>query len=193
MNSFERVMGRLRNEPVDRPPNFDIMMAFAAHHIGQPLSRYYLDYRALAEANLAVLRDFKLDLVQVISDPYREAADFGVKVEFPDDGLPLRTAPLLADPNDLGKLRAPDPRSGKRMSDRLEAVRYLEEKVGGEVPIMGWVEGALAEANVLRGDIALLMDLYDRPSWVRELQEICVEVEIAFAEAQIEELSLIHI
>ena len=187
MNSFERVMRRLRDEPVDRPPNFDIMMAFAAHHIGQPLERYYLDYRVLAEANLAVLRDFKLDLVQVISDPYREAADFGLQVEFPDDGLPLRRGPLLVDPNDLSKLRAPDPRSGRRMSDRLDAVRYLEEKVGGEVPIMGWVEGALAEANVLRGDIALLMDLYDRPEWVRELEEICVELEIAFAEAQIEE------
>ena len=30
MNSYERVMARLRGEPVDRPPNFNIMMQFAA-------------------------------------------------------------------------------------------------------------------------------------------------------------------
>ena len=72
------------------------------------------------------------------------------------------------------------------MSDRLEAIRLMREQVGGEVPVMGWVEGALAEAAVLRGDSALLMDLYDRPEWVRDLLEICTEVEIAFARAQIE-------
>jgi uroporphyrinogen decarboxylase len=72
------------------------------------------------------------------------------------------------------------------MSDRLEAIRLLKEQVGEEVPVMGWVEGALAEANDLRGDAPLLTDLYDRPEWVTELLERCTEVEIAFARAQIE-------
>jgi MtaA/CmuA family methyltransferase len=186
MNSYERMARRLRGETVDRPPNFNIMMTFAARHIAQPLSRYYLDYRVLAEANLAVLHDFSLDIVQAISDPYREAADFGLEVEFPEDGLPVRRAPLLAEPADLSKLRAPDPHTGRRMSDRLAAIRCMREQVGGKVPVMGWVEGALAEAADLRGEGTLLMDLYDRPAWVRDLLEICFEVEIAFARAQVE-------
>jgi len=41
MKSSERVARRLRGEEVDRPPNFDIMMAFAVHFIGQPLSRFH--------------------------------------------------------------------------------------------------------------------------------------------------------
>jgi MtaA/CmuA family methyltransferase len=162
------------------------MMTFAAHYINQPLSRYYLDYRVLCEANLAVQQDFFLDIVQAISDPYREAVDFGLDVEFPEDGLPLRRAPLLTDPADLSKLLRPDPSTGRRMSDRVEAVRYLREQVGGEVPVMGWVEGAIAEAADLRGDSALMMDLYDRPEWVHDLLETCTEVEIAFARAQVE-------
>ncbi len=48
-------------------------MTFAAHYIGQPLSSYYQDHRFLAEANLAVQKAFDLDILQVISDPYREA------------------------------------------------------------------------------------------------------------------------
>jgi MtaA/CmuA family methyltransferase len=186
MNSHERVVRRLRGETVDRPPNFDIMMTFAAHYVGQPLSRYYLDYRVLCEANLAVQQDFSLDIVQAISDPYREAVDFGLEVEFPEDNLPMRRAPLLAEPADLGKLKPPDPSTGRRMSDRLAAVRYLQEQVGGEVPVMGWVEGALAEAADLRGDTALMLDLYDRPEWLHGLLEICTEVAIAFTRAQIE-------
>ncbi len=175
----------MRGDPVDRPPNFDIMMTFAAHFIRQPLSRYYLDYRILVEANLAVQEAFSLDLVQTISDPYREAVDFGLEVNFPEDGLPLRTKPLLCDPADLITLKGLDPGAGRRMSDRLQAVRRFKETVGNEIPIMGWVEGALAEANVLRGDTALMLDLYDRPDWVHELLECCVEVAIAFAKAQV--------
>ncbi len=185
MNSLERMQRRLKGEPVDRPPNFDIFMTFAAHHAGLKLSHYYRDYRALVAANLAVLEDFDLDIVQAISDPYREAADFGLAVEFPEDDLPISWTPLLAEPSDLDRLRPPDPASGPRMSDRLEAIRLLREQVGGQVPIMGWVEGALAEATDLRGVMNMMIDLSVRPEWVEALLEVCVEVEIAFARAQV--------
>ena len=185
MNSYERVMARLRGEPVDRPPNFNIMMQFAAHAINQPLSAYYQDYRVLCAANFAVQEAFELDILQAISDPYREAADFGAHIEFPDDGLPLCAVPLLAEARDLGWLSIPDPSTGRRMSDRVEAVRHFRAQAGGQIPVMGWVEGALAEAADLRGVGTLLTDLYDRPAWVHELLEMCTQVAIAFAKAQI--------
>jgi MtaA/CmuA family methyltransferase len=185
VNPSDRVTARLAGQPVDRPPNFDIMMQFAAHYIGQPLGRYYLDYRVLCAANFAVQEAFDLDILQAISDPYREAADCGASVEFPDDGLPISHRPFLAEPDDLRKLRPPKPETGRRMSDRLAAVRHFREQAGGRVPIMGWVEGALAEAADLRGVSTLLTDLIDRPEWVYELLETCTEMEIAFARAQI--------
>ena len=187
MNSLERMRHRLRGDPVDRPPNFDIMMTFAAQTIGQPLARYYLDYRVLCEANMAMLERFNLDIVQAISDPYREASDLGASVAFPENGLPILETPPLQTPDDLANLIPPlSPYDGPRMSDRLAAIAWFREQVGEEVPIMGWVEGALAEAADLRGVSALMTDLYDRPNFVRELLAVCVEVEIAFARAQIE-------
>lgn len=185
MNSSERVRERIRGKSVDRPPNFNIMMAFAAHYIHKPLSSYYRDYRVLVESTLVVRQAFDLDIVQTISDPYREGADLGLEVEFPEDGLPLRKAPLLCETSDLKKLKNRDPGSGGRMSDRIEAVRALREKTAGEVPVLGWVEGALAAVNVLRGDTALMLDLYDRPDWVRECLEFMAEIEIAFAREQV--------
>jgi MtaA/CmuA family methyltransferase len=62
----------------------------------------------------------------------------------------------------------------------------FREQVGGEYPIMGWVEGALAEAADLRGVNSLMRDLFDRPEWVEELCAICLEVAVDFARAQIE-------
>jgi MtaA/CmuA family methyltransferase len=185
MNSYERVMARLLGEPVDRPPNFNIMMQFAAHAINQPLSAYYQDYRVLCAANFAVKEAFDLDILQAISDPYREAADFGAHIEFPEDSLPLCAVPLLAELHDLGRLRMPNPSTGRRMGDRVEAVRHFRTQAGGQIPIIGWVEGALAEAADLRGVGTLLTDLYDRPAWVHDLLELCTEVEIAFAKAQV--------
>jgi MtaA/CmuA family methyltransferase len=185
VNGLERVRRRLRGEAVDRAPNFDIYMTRAAHYVGRPLSQYYLDYRALVEANLAVCADFDLDIVQTLSDPYREAADMGLDVEFPEDDLPVRKKVLLEEPDDLAKLKRVAASDGRRMSDRLEAVRTLAEKVGQDVVVMGWVEGALALACDVRGDTNLMTDLYDRPEWVEDLLELLVEQQIAFAREQI--------
>jgi MtaA/CmuA family methyltransferase len=186
MNSLQRLTHLLHGEPFDRVPNFDIFMTRAAHHIGQPLSKYYLDHRVLCAANLAILQDFELDIVQAISDPYREAADTGLEVDFPDDNLPLSKKPLINEPGDLTGIRFPAQDFGPRMTDRIEGIRLMHEQVGKEVPVMGWVEGALAEASDLRGMNNVMMDLVKRPAWLKELLEKCVEVEIAFACAQVE-------
>ncbi|KAA3657340.1 MAG: hypothetical protein DWQ10_13525 [Calditrichaeota bacterium] len=185
MNSFERMQNRLQGKTVDRPPNFDIFMVFAAHFINQPLTKYYLDYHVLVEANLAMVENFNVDIMQAISDPYRETHDFGAAIEFPADDLPVCKIPLLNEPDDLNRLSIPKPENGKRMSDRLEAIRSMKEKVGNAIPVMGWVEGALAEAGDLRGVGTVMMDIYERPDWLKDLLEITVELEIAFVEAQI--------
>jgi MtaA/CmuA family methyltransferase len=185
MKPLERVRRRLHGEPVDRRPNFDIYMQRAAHHAGRRLRDYYLDHRALVDANLAVLEAFDLDVVQAISDPYREACDLGLEVEWPEDGLPLRRSVLLREPEDAARIRFVAPEDGPRMSDRLDAIRLLRERVGSDVPVMGWVEGSFALASVLRGDSNVLLDVHDRPEWLTELLERLVEVGIAFVGAQV--------
>ena len=186
MTSSERVHARLAGAAVDRVPNFTIHMTFAARRIGKPLAQYYRDYRVLVEANRRMVEEFSVDLLQAISDPYREACDLGAEVEFPQESLPILKRPLLAVPEDLSKLPAVDPAAGPRMGDRLEAVRRMREWSGGAVPVMGWVEGALALAGVLRGVSTLLVDLVDRPAWVRELLECAVGLAIRFARLQVE-------
>ncbi|MBI5959511.1 MAG: uroporphyrinogen decarboxylase family protein [Chloroflexi bacterium] len=187
LTSAERLAARLRGESVDRVPNMTLVMQFAADHIQAPLARYYQDYHTLCEANFKTAELFGLDLLDAISDPYRETADFGAVIVFPDDSLPLCHTPRLQDPSDLAGLIAPDPlKPGSRMRDRVDAIRLFHERAGGQMPIQGWVEGALAEAADLRGVSNLLYDLYDRPEWVEELLERCTETAIPFALAQIE-------
>jgi MtaA/CmuA family methyltransferase len=186
MNSKDRVLARLAGAPVDRIPNFNIMMTFAAHYINKPLSDYYLDYRTLAAANFAVQHDFDLDILQAISDPYREAHDLGSHVQFPLDSLPICLEPLILNSDDLCRLHMPNPQNGKRMRDRLQAVDLFRRRSDNNVMIMGWVEGAMALSATLRGVHQILLDLYDEPAWLDDLLGFCCELEIAFAVAQLE-------
>ena len=185
MNSYERVMHTLHGEPADRTPNFNIVMGFGMRYLGKPLQAYFLDHRALVEAHLAAAEAFEIDVVSIIADSYRESADLGAEVIYPADDLPRPVRPLYADVDDLKPYKLPQPAIGERMGDAVEGCRLFQEQVGGEIPVMGWVEGALAQANILVGDQALLYSLYDRPAWVHDLLEIAAQVEIAFAEAQI--------
>jgi uroporphyrinogen decarboxylase len=185
MNSYERVMGRLKGRAVDRVPNFDIIMGFGMRFIGEPLQGYFLDHRTLVKAHLAVAEAFSIDVVSIIADSYRECADLGAEVIYPEDDLPYPIQPLFKGVDDFSGYRLPEPLIGQRMGDAIEGCRLFKEKVGGQIPVMGWVEGALAQANILVGDQALLYSLYDRPEWVRALLEICTQVEIEFARAQI--------
>jgi MtaA/CmuA family methyltransferase len=186
MNSLQRIKNVISGEPIDRTPNLDIFMIRAVHHLGIPLSKYYLDYRVLCEVNIAALEAFDLDIVQAISDPYREACDVGLEVEFPFDEMPMHQSLLIREPEDLAKLHFPVQNFGARMTDRLEGIRAMREQVGDEVAVMGWVEGAFAEAADLRGINEIMTDVYIRPEWLKELLEKCVEMEIAFACAQVD-------
>jgi MtaA/CmuA family methyltransferase len=186
MKPMQRVVSRLAGEVVDRPPNFNLFMTFAAHYCNIPLRMYYLDYRALALANRAMVENFGADLYQSISDPYRETSDLGAVIEFPEDNLPISKIPLIRTEEDVKKLKIIAPEDGRRMSDRVEGVRLMKSFGGNDVPVMGWVEGSLAEAGDLCGAGSLLLYLADQPSWLSDLLELCCQVAIQFARAQIQ-------
>ena len=187
MNSIERVEKRLRREPVDRVPNLNIIMQFAARHINVAYGKYCTDYRYLVEGNIKCCRDFGIDMVSAISDPYRETFGFGGNVVILEDDVPRCTDYFLKEYGDLKKLKLVDPVQSERMNDRLNAISLYKQVCGSEFPILGWVEGAFAEANDLRGMYDLMIDLHKAPEFVRELIEICLEQSILFARQQIKE------
>jgi len=182
----ERVNFRLANQPVDRIPNLCILMTFAARRIGCTYDQYVQDYRLLVEGNLRCCDEFEIDMLSAISDPMRETHDLGARVVFPFDDVPYASEAFIKTSTDLLKLQLVQPESGKRMSDRLSAIRLFKEKAGNTYPILGWVEGAFAEACDLHGITETMQDLVDQPEFLQELLEICTEQANLFAKAQIE-------
>ena len=185
MTSLERYLGVLRGNRVDFLPRIPILMQYAAEHIGSNYGQLASDHRVMVEANVQCARDFGMDQVSTISDPYRETQGFGSQIEYVPDGVPRSTHPL-ADRKDLAALVRPDPHKSERMRDRGDAVRAYRERCGDEYSILGWVEGPAAEAATLRDTTAFLIDTIKDPPFLAELMDLCLEVGIEFARAQVE-------
>lgn len=188
MTPRERVLAHLEGRPVDRLPLMPITMMFAGDLAGIPYGEYCSDYRKLVQAQLHTAEAFGFDYVSCISDPTREAADCGARIQFYPNQPPaiIEAEALLADRADLAKLKIPDPHGGGRMTDRLKAAALFKERCGGQYFIEGWVEGPCAEGADLRGINALMLDFFDDPVFIRDLFAFAVEMELQFAKAQIE-------
>lgn len=186
MNSYERVHALVAGQAVDHLPAMPIIMIWAAQNAGVSYADYCQDYRVLCDCQLRLLDEFPLDVVQLISDPYRETADVGGELQYYNDGPPRCLRPPFAELQKLTDVAIPAPLLGRRMQDRVDGAVYLKERVGGEVPIMGWVEGPIAQATDLRGMQTLMMDLVDKPEFVGELMDWATDLEVAFARAQVE-------
>ncbi len=185
MNAYERYMGMIRGEKVDFIPRIPILMQFAAEHIGSDYAQFASNYATLVKANIECTKEFGIDQLSCISDPYRETHGFGSEISYRKDGPPISTHPL-GENKDLSILLKPEPYKSERMKDRINAVTSYNEKVEGEYSVLGWVEGPAAEAGDLRGIIAFLMDLMEDEIYAGELMDRCLEVAIDFAIAQIE-------
>lgn len=109
------------------------------------------------------------DMLCAISDPMREAEGLGAKVVIPDEGVPNSPVKRIQKLSDIDTLKVVDPASSWRMNDRLEAVRLMKQRAGNDVPVVGWIEGALAESCDLMNMQEVFMNLLDEPEAMEQL------------------------
>jgi len=187
MTSKERLYARMQGKPVDKIPNMNIAMGLVAKVAGATYKEYVQDYRKLVEGNLICAELYGFDSVGVISDPMREASAFGAELVFPENGVPYCDPPLLAGGFNLSHVKIVDPLDSPRTLDRIRGVELLRGKVGSDYPVIGWVEGVLAEAADLRGVNALMYDLTDEDAEesLRELMDMILPQQCRFALEQI--------
>ncbi len=186
MNSIERLQALMHGKTADHLLCMPIMMLWAAEFEGVSYEDYVRDYNVLCRCQLRLVEEFGFDIVQLISDPFRETADMGAPLQYYPAGPPRCLVHVLADKSAFAGLSIPDPLGGGRMTDRVRGAHYLHERVGGEIPVMGWVEGPIAQAVDMRGMQAHMFDLVDDLSFVEDLYDWITEMEIAFAAAQVE-------
>jgi len=181
---FERVR---RGNPEESSALFQpILMHFAARFNGNTYAEFASDYRVLVECNLRALEVFDMDMVGLISDPYRETSAFGATIEYVEEGVPRCVNTIVASAEDIKSLRAPDVYKSERTRDRIRGAELFQKRLRGTVPVYGWIEGPLAEACDLAGISPMLTGLMDDPDFSRSLMDMCMATGKEFARAQID-------
>ena len=186
MNKKERSLQLKMGNPIDYTLFRPIVMHFAARYAGHTYGELASDYKVLVESNMRVLEDFDIDMVGLISDPYRETAAFGAPIEFIPEGVPKCKKNIVTSTEDVKSLKNPDVYKEERTKDRIKGAEYFQQLIKGEVPLIGWIEGPLAEACDLAGVSEMLMQLMTDPDFANMLMDKCVITAKDFAYAQMQ-------
>ena len=186
MNAYERTLNFIQQKPVDRLPFHPIIMRFAARYAGVQYRDFCLDYRYKCAAMLKCARDFGIDWVTVMSDPYAEAEAFGMQIDYPADNLPLPQNLLIMEPEDVDDLILPEVEQNPRLLNRVNEIARFKQLIGDTYFIVGWVEGPLACYVNLRGFQKACLDLFEHPRAVARAVDLFQRAAFDFIDRQIE-------
>ena len=184
MTGLERTMAFLAMEPVDRPPFHPMIMRWAAKYD----NALYRDFCTVPEtkckAMIRCAKDFDIDWVTVMSDPWAEASAFGIEVEYPANELPIDKGGHLPDASTAAMLKPYKPLDNTRCRGRIAEISYFKD-YGSDYFIVGWVEGPVAEYVDLRGATAASLDLMLEPENVMKAMDVITESAMDFIQLQI--------
>jgi MtaA/CmuA family methyltransferase len=185
MTGLERTLAFLDGATYDRPPFHPIIMRWAARYAGVT----YRDFCTIPEAKCFAMmkcaRDFGIDWVTVMSDPWAEASAFGIEVDYPEDSLPVDRSGHIPDARAASLLKKYYPLGNERCRNRLKEIEEFRRKCGDEFFIVGWVEGSIAEYCDLRGASNASVDFFTDPASMEKALDIIVEAAIGFISLQV--------
>jgi uroporphyrinogen decarboxylase len=185
MTGLERTLSFIEGKPVDHPPFHPIIMRWAAKYAGIKYRDFCLDPFAKCKAMILCARDFGIDWVTVMSDPWAEASAFGIQIEYPEDNLPVDKGGHLPDAKTASLIKHFNPLGNTRCSNRLTEIREFRKYVDNMFFVVGWVEGPIAEYVDLRGASNASVDFFLEPEAVEESMDIIVECAMDFISLQI--------
>ena len=185
MTGLERTLSFVKNGHYDHAPFHPIIMRWAARYAGVSYRAFCTSPEAKCQAMIKCARDFGIDWVTVMSDPWAEASAFGIEVDYPEDSLPIDKGGHPADAKSASLLKKYDPLRNERCRNRLVEIENYRKGCGDEYFIVGWVEGAVAEYVDLRGASNASVDFFMEPEAVGKTLDTIVDCAMEFITLQI--------
>lgn len=185
MTGLDRSIGFIKGTGSDHAPFHPIIMRWAAKYAGVRYRDFCTVPQAKCHAMIKCARDFNIDWVTVMSDPWAEASAFGVIVEYPEDSLPIDRSGHIPDARTASHLKKYDPLRNERCRSRLAEIELYRKQCGEEFFVVGWVEGAVAEYVDLRGASNASVDFFTDPVSVEKALDIITGCAMDFISLQI--------
>ncbi|MBY8986890.1 MAG: hypothetical protein KGD61_00425 [Candidatus Lokiarchaeota archaeon] len=185
MNSLELTLSAIKGMPERIPFNPFIMHLAASLANINYNHKYCQNPEILAQSQIKCSEFFGIDHVNVSTDAYREANAWGVEIDWTSH-TPVAKRFLKID--DFESIEIPDIISNKRIMNRVNAVKILSERVGGDTCVVGWIEAPFAEICSLFSliNILLLCKFQDWDKKITSLIDRVLPIQKEFAKLQIE-------
>ncbi len=186
MNSKERFLAALNKEEVDRVSvacPLQTATVEMMEEYGTAWPEAHSSAQNMAKLALAANRLGGIESVRVPFDLCVEAEALGSAIHGGNsDSQPSIKDPVLSDPEKFYSLEVPNPSEAGRMPVVLEAIKLVKEE-DPTLPIIAGITGPFTLAGQIRGVEALLMDMFDNPSFFKALLSFTTEVLVSYGRA----------
>lgn len=186
MTPVERGKALAKGEMVDRIPCNPNVANGVARVYGCKISEFNTNARTIANAQIASYRRFGYDGVRIFTDLFPWAEAMGATVSFPEDNTADLAAPAVADPARIFSLKPANPYTDGRLPVHVEAMKYLVEELGQEVPCAGGLVGPFTNAFFLLGIEEMSRLFFQNPDVVHQACQVSLETCINYAQAIID-------
>lgn len=184
MTPYERVMAVLSGRKPDRIPVFPWVRDWCAVQADFGIVDILENTEKHVYSQYFARKTFGYDAVFDLFGVNGESEAMGTINRY-DNGTPLIAVdhPIKDYDRDLPNLKMLNPHKDGRLPQILEGARRLKELCRGDVPVIGYVQGALRHATLLRGADRLLRDMYKKPERLKELLEVATQSLIIYGSA----------
>ncbi|WML34112.1 uroporphyrinogen decarboxylase family protein [Clostridium sp. OS1-26] len=186
MTPIERAVALSKGQLVDRLPcNPNIANGVARIH-GCKISEFNTNGKTIADAQISAYRRFGMDGVRVFTDLYVWAEAMGAEVHLPEDNTADLARPAIDNIEDISKLKVADPFKDGRLPVFVDAMKYLVDALGKEVPCSAGVVGPFSNAFFLIGIEKMTKLFFKNPEAIHKLCEISLQSCIEYAKVIID-------
>lgn len=181
MTPIERAIALSKNRDIDRLPCNPNIANGVARIYGCKISDFNTSGKAIAKAQIASYKKFGMDGVRVFTDLYAWAEAMGSELIFPEDNTADLLKPAISNINDIDKIKIANPYKDGRLPVYIEAMKYLVDKIGNEVPCSAGIVGPFSNAFFLVGIEKMTRLFFKNPEVVHRLCEISLQTCIEYA------------
>lgn len=184
MTPYDRLIAALSGEQPDRVPVVPWVRDWCAIQAGFGIVDILETVEKHVYAQYYARQKFGYDCVWDLCGVSAESEAMGTVIRYDNETPPMAVDHPVKDyDRDLNKLKIPDPRRDGRLPDILKGVESLRNMCGDSIPVIGYLQGPLRHATMLRSTEMLMRDMLKNPEPVKELMSIVVDSLMVYGAA----------
>lgn len=175
MTPSERAKALAKGMEVDRLPCNPNIANGVARIYGCKISEFNHDSKIIAKAQMAAYHRFGGDSIRIFTDLFTWAESMGAKVTLFDDATADLEKPAISTIEDIDTLEPSNPLKDGRLPVHVEAMKYLQDLVQGEIKCSAGVVGPFTNAFFLYGVDETLRLSHKNPVALHKLCAVSLE------------------